>query len=275
MNLLNFLINLMFKLKKSLGQNFLIDKNIINKILSIENLKNQNVIEIGPGSGNLTKLIIQKEIKKFLAIEKDQRFYELLKKEFSNNKKIHFDNMDILKVDLNKIDLKNVIVFGNLPYNISTQILVNFLNLKKWPPFYKKIIFMFQKEVADRILAKSKDKQYGRLAILVNYRLEIIESFNISKNCFFPTPAVDSKIIVFTPKFNIKYDIRSIKNLEYLTNIFFSGKRKMINKPLKKIFKNYITVATKLKIDLNMRPSDLSFDEYYRLAEYFEGNMSV
>ena len=275
MSLLNFLINLMFKLKKSLGQNFLIDKNIINKILSIETLKNQNIIEIGPGSGNLTKLIIRKGIKKFLAIEKDERFYELLKKEFRNNNKIHIDNMDILKKDLNKIDLKNVIVFGNLPYNISTQILVNFINLKKWPPFYKKIIFMFQKEVADRILAKSKDKQYGRLAILVNYRLEIIESFNISKNCFFPTPAVDSKIIVFTPKSNIKYDIRSIKNLEYLTNIFFSGKRKMINKPLKKIFKNHIMVAKNLKIDLNMRPSDLSFDEYYRLAEYFEGNTSI
>ena len=275
MSLLNFLINLMFKLKKSLGQNFLIDKNIINKILSIETLKNQNIMEIGPGSGNLTKLIIQKGIKKFLAIEKDERFYELLKKEFRNNNKIHIDNMDILKKDLNKIDLKNVIVFGNLPYNISTQILVNFINLNKWPPFYKKIIFMFQKEVADRILAKSKDKQYGRLAILVNYRLEIIESFNISKNCFFPTPAVDSKIIVFTPKSNIKYDIRSIKNLEYLTNIFFSGKRKMINKPFKKIFKNYITVATKLKIDLNMRPSDLSFEEYYRLTEYFEGKMSM
>ena len=262
----------MFKLKKSLGQNFLIDKNVINKILSIETLKNQNVIEIGPGSGNLTKLIIQKGIKKFIAIEKDERFYELLKKEFVNNKKIHIDYMDILKKDLNKIDFKNAIVFGNLPYNISTQILVNFINLKKWPPFYKKIIFMFQKEVADRILAKSKTKQYGRLAILVNYRLEIIKSFGISKNCFFPKPSVDSKIIVFTPKLNFKYNIRSIQNLEYLTSIFFSGKRKMINKPFKKIFKNHIKVAKKFKIDLNMRPSDLSFEEYYKLTEYFEGN---
>ena len=137
----------MYKLKKSLGQNFLIDKNIINKILSIENLKNQNVIEIGPGSGNLTKLIIQKEIKKFLAIEKDERFYELLKKEFSNNKNIHFDNMDILKKDLNKIDLKNVIVFGNLPYNISTQILVNFINLNKWPLFIKKLFLCFKRKL--------------------------------------------------------------------------------------------------------------------------------
>tara|TARA_A100000164_G_C21505535_1_gene584528 strand:- start:243 stop:647 length:405 start_codon:yes stop_codon:yes gene_type:complete len=133
---------------------------------------------------------------------------------------------------------------------------------------------MFQKEVADRILAKSKDKQYGRLAILVNYRLEITKSFNISKNCFFPKPAVDSKIIVFSPKLNIKYDIKNIENLEYLTNIFFSGRRKMINKPFKKIFKNHTAVAKKLKIDLNMRPSDLSFDEYYKLAVYFEGSKS-
>tara|TARA_B100001175_G_scaffold295270_1_gene283178 strand:- start:1354 stop:2142 length:789 start_codon:yes stop_codon:yes gene_type:complete len=260
----------MFKLKKSLGQNFLIDRNIINKILSIETLKNQNVIEIGPGSGNLTKLIIQKGIKKLLAIEKDDRFCEMLKKEYVNNKNVYIENKDILKKDLNKVDFNNVIIFGNLPYNISTKILVNFINLNKWPPFYKKIIFMFQKEVADRILAKSKTKQYGRLGILTNYRLEIIESFKISKNCFFPIPAVDSKIIVFKPKFNIKYKINSIKNLEYITNIFFSGKRKMINKPFARIFKNYTSVAKKLKIDLNLRPSDLSFDEYYKLAEYYE-----
>ena len=262
----------MFKLKKSLGQNLLVDKNIINKILSLETLLNQNVIEIGPGSGNLTKFIIKKGIKKLIAIEKDERFFEFLKKEYQNSKNINFYNKDILKKDLNKIDLKNVIVFGNLPYNISTQILVNFISLNKWPPFYKRIIFMFQKEVADRILAKSKAKQYGRLAILTNYRLDIVKSFNVSKNCFFPAPAVDSKIVVFKPKLKIKYNIKNIKNLEFITNIFFGSKRKMINKPFAKIFKNYTFVAKKLKIDLNLRPSDLSFDEYYKLTEYFENN---
>ena len=119
----------MFKLKKSLGQNFLIDKNIINKILSVEKLRNQNVIEIGPGSGNLSKMIIQKEVNKFLAIEKDERFCDLLDKKYADNNNINFENIDILKKDLSKINLKNVIVFGNLPYNISTQILVNFINL--------------------------------------------------------------------------------------------------------------------------------------------------
>ena len=262
----------MFKLKKSLGQNFLVDKNIINKILSVEILKNQNVIEIGPGSGNLSKMIIQKGIKNFLAIEKDQRFCDLLGKEYIDNKNICFENRDILKKDLNKIDLKNVIVFGNLPYNISTQILVNFINLNKWPPFYKKIIFMFQKEVADRILAKSKTKQYSRLTILANYRLDIVKSFSISKNCFFPIPAVDSKVIVFKPKLNVKYKINNIKNLEHITNIFFGGKRKMINKALARIFKNHISVSKRFKIDLNLRPADLSLDQYYKLAEHFDSN---
>ena len=262
----------MFKLKKSLGQNFLIDKNIINKILSVEILKNQNVIEVGSGSGNLSKLIIQKGIKKFLAIEKDERFCDLLDKKYADNKNVNFENKDILKTDLSKIDLRTVIVFGNLPYNISTQTLVNFINLNKWPPFYKKIIFMFQKEVADRILAKSKTKQYGRLTILANYRLDIVKSFNISKNSFFPIPAVDSKVIVFKPKLNIRYKINNIRNLEHVTNVFFGGKRKMINKAFARIFKNHITVSEKLKIDLNLRPSDLSLDQYYKLAEYYENH---
>tara|TARA_A100001011_G_scaffold81910_1_gene85254 strand:+ start:755 stop:1573 length:819 start_codon:yes stop_codon:yes gene_type:complete len=269
---LNFLSQLMFRLKKSLGQNFLVDKNIINKILSVEVLKNQNVIEIGPGTGNLSKHIIQKGIKNFLAIEKDERFCDLLGKEYVGNKNVSFENKDILKKDLDKISLKNVVVFGNLPYNISTQILVNFINLNKWPPFYKKIIFMFQKEVADRILAKSKTKQYGRLTILANYRLDIVKSFNISKNSFFPVPAVDSKVIVFKPKLNIKYRINNIKNLEHITNIFFSGKRKMINKALARIFKNHISVSKRYKIDLNLRPSDLSLDQYYKLVEHYESN---
>ncbi|OUW49092.1 MAG: ribosomal RNA small subunit methyltransferase A [Candidatus Pelagibacter sp. TMED196] len=262
----------MFKLKKSLGQNLLTDKNIINKILSIENLKNQNIMEIGPGSGNLTKFIVQKEINNLLAVEKDVRFAEKLKKDYIGNKKIYIENKDILKKDLNNISFEDVIVFGNLPYNISTQILVNFININKWPPFYKKIIFMFQKEVADRILAKSKTKQYGRLAILTRYRLDIIQSFSVSKNCFFPIPAIDSKIVVFKPKKDNKYKIKNIKNLEFITNIFFNNKRKMINKPFEKLFKNYIFVAKKLNIDLNLRPSDLSIDQYYKLVEYYEKN---
>ena len=262
----------MLRLKKSLGQNFLVDKNIINKIVSIENLKNQNVLEIGPGSGNLTDYIIKKQVKNITLIEKDERLCKLLEKKFNNEKNLKLHQKDILKYNLNTLNLNDVIVFGNLPYNISTQILADFICVKNWPPFFKKIIFMFQKEVADRILAKSKSNNYGRLAILVNFRLDIINSFTISKNCFFPKPAVDSKIIIFEPKIKLNHKISDIYNLEKITNIFFRSKRKMINKPLSKIFDNYKFVAEKLKINLNARPSELSFEDYYRLVEYYEKN---
>ena len=260
----------MLKLKKSLGQNFLSDKNIINKITSLDNLKNETIFEIGPGSGNLTESIIKKQPKKIILIEKDQRFCKLLREKFIHQKDLEIHNKDILEYTFDEISLKNSIVFGNLPYNISTQILAKFIALKTWPPFFKKIIFMFQKEVADRILAEHNTKEYGRISVLANFRLEIVENFKISKNCFFPRPDVDSKIIVFKPKINPNYKIRDIKNLEKITNIFFSSKRKMINKPLSKTFKEYKNIAKKLKLDLGSRPSELSCNDYYKLTELYE-----
>ncbi len=260
----------MLRFKKSLGQNFLIDKNIINKIISIDNLNNENILEIGPGSGNLTDFIIKEKVKNIVVIEKDESLCKLLGIKFNKIKNLKIIKQDILNYNLNNLNLRDVIVFGNLPYNISTQILVDFLNVKKWPPFFKKIIFMFQKEVADRILAKPNTKNYGRLAILVNYRLNVIDSFKISKNSFFPVPGVDSKIVVFKPKLKFKYKILNIENLENITNIFFRGKRKMINKPMSKIFKNYELIAQQLKISLSARPSELSFEDYFRLVEYYE-----
>tara|TARA_B100001029_G_C15060743_1_gene458238 strand:+ start:2773 stop:3564 length:792 start_codon:yes stop_codon:yes gene_type:complete len=260
----------MLRLKKSLGQNFLSDRNVINKISSLENLKNQIIIEIGPGSGNLTKSIIQKGPNKIILIEKDARFSNLLKGKLSSHKNLEIYNHDILEFKFDDVVFKDSIIFGNLPYNISTQILAKFISVAKWPPFYKKIIFMFQKEVADRILAKHNTKDYGRISILANFRLEVTDNFKISKNCFFPKPAVDSKIIVFKPKTNINYNIRNIKNLEKITNIFFSNKRKMINKPLSKTFKEYKDVAKKLKLNLSSRPSELSCNDYYRITEFYE-----
>jgi len=260
----------MLRLKKSLGQNFLSDKNVIEKIASLDNLKNQIVLEIGPGSGNLTEFIIKKQPKKIILIEKDQRFCKLLREKFAHQKGLEIHNKDILEYTFNEISLKNSIVFGNLPYNISTQILAKFISLKTWPPFFKKIIFMFQKEVADRILAKCNTKEYGRISVLTNFRLEMLESFKISKNCFFPRPAVDSKIIVFKPKIKLNHKIRDIKNLEKITNIFFSNKRKMINKPMSKTFREYKNIAKKLNLNLNSRPSELSSEDYYRITEFYE-----
>ena len=217
--------------KKSLGQNFLIDKNIINKIISLKNIKNRNILEIGPGRGALTEKILEKNTKSLILIEKDYKLYEVLKKKYKNNNKVTLFNSDILKIDLEKIINIKSIVFGNLPYNISSQILVKLIKFKNWPPKFTDLIFMFQKEVAEKIIGKS----FGRLTIITNYRLKLSNKFNVSPNCFYPKPKITSSVLHLSP---IKKEINKIKNLdnlEMITNIFFSNKRKMIKKNYKKI----------------------------------------
>jgi len=264
----------MLELKKSLGQNLLVDKNIINKISSLDNIKDKIVFEIGPGTGNLTESILKKNPKKILLIEKDKRFCEILSKKFGLKKNHNIFNEDVLKFDFNS-NPNGEIIFGNLPYNISTQILAKFITLDKWPPFFKKIIFMFQKEVADRIMAKPNTKDYGRIAVLSNFRLDVVDDFKISKKCFFPIPNVDSKVIIFKPKLKIDYRIKNIKNLEKVTQILFSGKRKMINKAFSKLFKDYRKTAEFLNIDLKKRPSELLCEDYYKMTEHYEKSIGL
>ena len=262
----------MLELKKSLGQNLLVDENILNKISALDSIRDKIIFEIGPGTGNLTEIILKKNPKKILLVEKDKRFCEILSKKFNLKENQDIFNEDILKFNFNS-NLNGEVIFGNLPYNISTQILAKFIKLDKWPPSFKKIIFMFQKEVADRILAKPNTKQYGRITVLTNFRLDIINSFKISKKCFLPVPEVDSKIIIFKPKFKVDYNIKSIENLEKITQIIFSGKRKMINKAFSKIFKDYEKVARALDVNLKKRPAELSYHDFYKITEYYEKNI--
>ena len=258
------------KAKKSLGQNFLVDQNIINKIIKIGNInKNKTIIEIGPGYGSLTKKILSMEPKKIITIEKDKKLSIFLKKKFKDSNNFRIINSDILKVIEEKKYGQNVIVFGNLPYNISTQILASLIMLKKWPPWYDVLILMFQKEVADRILASPRTKEFSRLTVLSNWRLEVRKHFNISKNCFFPKPKVESSVISFTPKKNYKH-FKNSKSLEHITRIFFSNKRKMINKAYKNLFKDNFNIATQLNLNLKCRPSNLTCQNYYSLASFYE-----
>ena len=159
----------MIKPKKSLGQNFLIDKNIVSKIINLKNIKNKDIVEIGPGNGALTNKILENKPKTLTLIEKDKKLLNELKIKYKNQKLINYHNEDILKINLQKLINKNSIIFGNLPYNISSQILVKLIKFKKWPPIYTDLILMFQKEVADKIVGKS----YGRLSIIANLRLNI------------------------------------------------------------------------------------------------------
>ena len=262
----------MLNLKKSLGQNLLIDKNILNKIAELSSINGKVVFEVGPGTGNLTEIILKKNPKKLLLVEKDKRFCQILTKKFDLEKNFIIYNEDILKFNFDK-NINPDLVFGNLPYNISTQILAKFIKFNEWPPSFSKIIFMFQKEVADRILAKTNTKKYGRISVLANFRLDIVDSFKISRKCFLPVPDVDSKIIIFSPKTKTNYNIKNIKNLEKITEILFSGRRKMINKAFSKIFKDYEKIANALGINLKKRPAELSCHDIYRITEYYEKNI--
>ena len=257
--------------KKSLGQNFLIDKNIIDKIIKIENInKNKMIVEIGAGYGNLTEAISTLKPKKIFAIEKDKKLFSFLDNKFENQKNIKIINDDILNLIEKKNFEKNMIVFGNLPYNISTQILASLIMLKKWPPWYEVLILMFQKEVADRILAKPHTKEYGRLSILSNWRLEIKKHFDISKNSFFPRPKVNSTLLSFRPKKNNQFNLKNPKNLEKVTRVLFSNRRKMINKSFKKLFNKNKYIYKNLNLDLKARPEELNNEIYYKIAMQYE-----
>ena len=257
------------KLKKSLGQNLLVDKNISKKILSLTLLKNKKVIEIGAGTGNLSIEILKLMPKKLICIEKDKVFAKNLKILFQNKKNLAVVNGDILKLNLKRLISDETIIIGNLPYNISTQILIKFIRFYPWPPKFKKLIFMFQKEVGEKIIANLGDKSYSRLSIITKSRFKIIKYFFVSKNCFFPKPNVDSMVIEFQPIVRKDLNFKSIKSLEYITNIFFSNKRKMINKTFKKLKIND-KFSKNQNIDLTLRPEKLSEDLFYKITEYYE-----
>ena len=258
----------MIKAKKSLGQNFLIDQNIIDKIVSIIEIKNKSILEIGPGTGNLTKNILKKNPKKILLIEKDYDLAQLLKENLSSD--VLIINKDVLKVDENKLDDEILTVFGNLPYNISTEILCKWiLNIKDKNFWFDYLILMFQKEVADRIIADFNTKNYGRLSILSNWKLDIKKIFDVKPSSFFPKPKVDSSILLIKPKLNF-FEIKNSNNLEKLTRVFFMHRRKMLKKPYNILFNDNYQIAKKLKIDLNLRPQNLNFETYYKLTEEYE-----
>ena len=256
-----------FKAKKSLGQNFLIDNNVLEKIINTTEINNKEILEIGPGTGNLTEYILKKKPKNFFVIEKDDKLSISLKEKFGN--KINIINDDVLKISAEKLSSEKLTVFGNLPYNISTEILSKWIvNLDKdfW---FNSLILMFQKEVADRIIAKSNTSDYGRLSILTNWKLQVKKIIDIKPESFSPRPKINSSLLFFTPR-NRFYELKDAKNLETITRIFFSQRRKMIKKPFNQIFKNSKKISEKFSIDLNLRPQNLEPEIYYKLTKEYE-----
>ena len=215
------------KAKKSLGQNFLIDREVLETIVSISDIANKEVLEIGPGSGNLTTYILKQKPKKLYVVEKDDDLALLLKEKFDTE--IEIINDDILKVSESNISEQKLSVFGNLPYNISTEILSKWILNIGSNFWFDSLVLMFQKEVADRIISEFNNSNYGRLSILSSWKLNVKKILDIKPQSFSPRPKIDSSLLLFTPKENF-FKLKDPKNLEKITRIFFSQRRKHVEK---------------------------------------------
>ena len=255
------------KPKKSLGQNFLIDRNVLEQIVDTVEITNKEVLEIGPGSGNLTTFILKKNPKKLHVIEKDDELALLLEDKFTNE--ITIINDDVLKISEDEISSEKLTVFGNLPYNISTEILSKWITNLDKKIWFESLVLMFQKEVAERIIAKSNTSKYGRLSILSNWKLNIKKIIDIKPQSFSPRPKIDSTLLLFTPREKF-FELKDAKNLEMITRVFFSQRRKMLKKPFNQLFNGNKLILDKLDINLNLRPQNLDFNTYYQLTSEYE-----
>ncbi|EDZ60390.1 dimethyladenosine transferase [Candidatus Pelagibacter sp. HTCC7211] len=257
----------MIKAKKSLGQNFLVDRNILEKITNIIQITDETILEVGPGTGNLTSFILKKKPKKIFVVEKDEKLANHLEETFKDQ--LTIINDDILKINESSLFESKVTVFGNLPYNISTEILSKWITNSSKDLWFNNLILMFQKEVADRIIAKFDTSNYGRLSIISNWKLNVEKICDIKPDCFSPKPKIDSSLLFFSPKKDF-FKIKNPKNLEKVTRVFFNHRRKMIKKPFNQLFNGNQKVLDELNINLNLRPQNLDFNTYYKLTEAYE-----
>ncbi len=256
-----------FDYKKNLGQNFLQDKNIIDKIVNAPDYGDNNlVIEIGPGAGALTKELLKK-VDRAILYEVDTRLEKILNKELSTfvNYELIFDdflNRDVNK-DISKYDFDNLYIVANLPYYITTPIITKIIN-DKIPT--NEIVIMIQKEVADRFSAKPGSKEYGQITVFLNYFFDIDNVCNVSKNCFFPKPKVDSAVIKMKRKESNDY----IKNFDVFNKLVkdsFRFKRKTIKNNLVGYDLDIISnILTKYGFDVNTRSENIPYNVFVEIA---------
>ena len=249
--------------KKKLGQNFIFDKNILNKIISnILPINKYNILEIGPGPGGLTLAILKNKPKKIILIEKDGSFKDILVNMLSEFNNINSDLIidDFLQIDLEKYINTDTKIVSNLPYYLSTQILLKIL------PFnfnVKEVMFTFQKEVADRIISKPNSKNYSRLSVITQSVCDIKKKQNLPAEIFYPIPKISSSILIFSRK--KKYTINNFDSLKYLTKMAFNKRRKSIKNSLKDI-KNISIFLEELDIKDTLRPEQISVEQFCKLA---------
>lgn len=252
--------------KKALGQNFLLDLNLTQKIArTAGSLEGVTVIEVGPGPGGLTRAILSLGAKKVIAIERDSRCLPALA-EISDH---YPGRLEVIEGDALKVDFETLVTDGspvriiaNLPYNVGTQLLVNWLLTKTWPPFYQSLTLMFQREVGLRIVAQEDDNHYGRLGVLCGWRTHARMAFDVPPQAFTPPPKVTSSVVHLEPRENlIPCDVAA---LERVTHAAFGQRRKMLRQSVKSLGGE--ALLARAEIDPQRRAETLSVEEFCRLA---------
>lgn len=266
--------------RKSFGQNFLIDDEILSKIIQISNIKEEDkIIEIGPGLGNLTQYILEQNVN-VIAFEIDKNMKEILDRRFNSNKKLKIVMEDILKIDISKYIDKNkkVKVIANLPYYITTPIIFKLLEESE---YIEEIIVMVQKEVADRLVSKPHSKDFGVLTLNVNYRADVKKEFDVPKESFIPSPSVTSSVIKITPN-ELKrkgYGVIDENLLGKVIKASFAARRKKLINSLcisgnKEFTKDKIEkIIEKLNIDKNVRAEELNIKDFVNIANEIQKMM--
>jgi 16S rRNA (adenine1518-N6/adenine1519-N6)-dimethyltransferase len=251
--------------KKSFGQNFLLNNHLTDKIAQCAgDLKNFEVLEIGPGPGGLTRSILKLGAKKVFAVEMDERCVNALKNEMTEYGKtfelIQADALTIKETDYLKPKFK---IIANLPYNISAVLLFKWLDELE---LFESLTLMFQKEVAERIVAKPRTKQYGRLSVMTQFVCDAKKEFDVGSNAFMPAPKVTSSVITLYPRAPLMEDI-DMKTLSLVCKTLFGQRRKVIRTSLKKLVLNAEELLNKLEIDSGKRAEELSLEEFGKIAK--------
>jgi 16S rRNA (adenine1518-N6/adenine1519-N6)-dimethyltransferase len=256
--------------KKSLGQNFLFDLNLTTRIArAAEPLENITVVEIGPGPGGLTRALLALGARRVVAIERDQRAIAALEEIAAR----YPGRLDIVAGDALSVDPRDQLgperarVVANLPYNIATALLVNWLTIEPWPPWYDSLLLMFQREVAERIVAAPGSKSYGRLSVLAGWRTEAKILFDVARSAFVPPPKVTSSIVRLTPRQEPL--ICDSKLLQRVTEAAFGQRRKMLRQSLKTLGVDAMALLAEAGIEPTARAEEIPVDGFVALANIF------
>jgi len=254
--------------KKSLGQHFLLDRNLNDRIVNCAldknvDLSNYTIIEVGPGPGGLTRSILERNPRELIAIEKDTRCIKAiydLKAEYKN--KLVIKQSNALNINLSELGTKPIQIIANLPYNIAAPLLIKWL---KQAHHINQMTLMFQKEVVDRLIAKPSSKAYGRLSVITQWLCHTKYEFDINSRAFTPSPNVTSSLITLKPRPNITLK-PNFENMEKVTAAAFGQRRKMLRTSLKSLDINMIALG----INPKLRAENLTVEEYVSLANAIE-----